>query len=410
MKVNPFVSLQFRNFRLLSIGAVISSVGSQMQIIGAIWEVYQLTHSPLSLGLVGAARIIPFILIAPLAGVVVDVLDRKKLMIITQSFQAVVALVFFIISFTHIVQPWMIYGLLMLISAVGSFDLPARQSFIPLLVPKKYLYNAFSVNILQWQTAQLLGPSLAGFLIAAGGSALVYGLNFISFFAIILALFLISPTKQQFEKKASVSFEAFTEGIRYIKSAPVLLSTMILDFAATFLASATTLLPIYADKILHVGPQGLGFLYAAPSLGAVIFGSVFSSFGEVKHSGKILLVMIAIFGLGTILFSISHFFTLTLFFLVLLGGSDAVSTILRNGIRQIGTPDYIRGRVSSVASIFAGGGPQLGEIEAGVMASLLGVQLSVAFGGVATILISLGFYFFMPKLRNYHGQTFEEKK
>lgn len=306
-------------------------------------------------------------------------------------------------TFTGHINPLLIYLLIAGNSVASAFDTPARQSIVPLLVPKNYFMNAVSLNTILWQSAVVIGPSIAGFVIAISGVGIVYLLNALSFLAVIIALIAMNPLSQTVSKETGFSLKAVMEGLSFVRRSPIIYSTMFLDFFATFFSSATVLLPIFAKDILRVGPTGLGFLYAAPALGAVIAGLIVSSLGHLKNQGKILLSAVCLYGLATILFGISKSFYLSLLFLFLTGVGDVVSTIIRNTIRQLTTPDYLRGRMVSVNMIFFMGGPQLGEAEAGILAAAIGTPASVVVGGIGTIVATLILSYFIPKLKNYQG-------
>ncbi len=400
---SPFAVLKHRDFRLLWIGLLISSIGTQMQIVAVIWHVYELTHSPYFLGLIGLSRFLPLLLFSPFAGIIADMVNRKKLMFIAQIIMTILALVLLITTATHTISPLLIFITLGLNSIASALDTPARQSLVPVIVPKKDLIKAIGLNTLMWQASIVIGPSIGGFLIAYFGVASIYFLNALSFMGVVVALILMGPIKQIISTSTSFSITSLREGFSFIKKSPLIWSTMVLDFFATFFSSATVLLPVFAKDILKVGPTGLGFLYAAPAFGAVFAGVIFSSFHEVKKQGKILLVSIIVYGVATVLFGLSRSFYLSLIFLGLTGVGDMISTIIRNTIRQINTPDYIRGRIIGINMIFFQGGPQLGEVEAGVAAGIMGTPLSVVFGGIGTLFITGIIAFLVPKLRRYQA-------
>ncbi len=401
-KLSPFASLKFRDFRLLWLGLLISRIGSEMQVVGLNWQVYLLTNSALSLGIIGLCRFIPALILSLPAGIAADTLDRKRVMLWSQIIQLVISILFTLVTFTGYAHPLVLYLLLIVYSSASLFDTPSRQSVVPALVPKKYFINAVSLNTILWQGAMVVGPAIAGFMIAGMGVVSVYFVNALSFLGVIISLLLIKANLTV-ENKTAFSLASIKEGIHFVVKKSIISSTMFLDFFATLFASATVLLPIYAKDILQVGPIGLGILYASSSIGAVISGLIISMIGHVKNQGKTLLVAVAIYGLATILFGISRSFYLSMFFLLIAGASDAVSTIIRNTIRQINTPDYIRGRMVSVNMIFFMGGPQLGETEAGILAAMWGAPLSVVIGGFGTIMTVAVISLLVPKLRKYRG-------
>lgn len=402
-KMSPFEALRFRDFRLFWFGYLISRIGSEMQVVAISWHIYLLTGSPLSLGLIGFARFLPVIFFSLLGGVMADKFDRKKLLIITQILMIFLSLSLAAATFWGFVSPLVIYFLIGLNSAIGALETPTRQSIIPNLVPKKHFMNAVGLSTIMWQTAVVLGPSISGFIIAYLGVSSIYLINALSFIAVIVASILIKIPINIHSKDVSFNFSSITHGLSFVFKTPIIYSTMLLDFFATFFSSATVLLPVFATNIFKVGPSGLGILYAAPSLGAIIAGLIVSSLGHIKNQGKILLIAVIIYGFATLSFGLSKSFSLSLIFLFIGGAGDVISTIIRNTIRQLHTPDYVRGRMVSVNMIFFMGGPQLGEAEAGVLAALMGTPFSVAIGGIGTIVATIIIAIFTPKLRKYKG-------
>lgn len=401
---SPFISLQHRDFRLLWIGLFISAIGSQMQIVAINWHVYELTHSPLSLGIIGLARFLPLLLLSPISGSIADIFNRKKIMFFSQLSMIVFSGILTLVTFNNMASPLLIYLLLAGMSIASSFDIPARQSIVPRLVPKRHFMNAVSLNSLMWQSSIVVGPSIAGFMIAAFGIWPVYMINTLSFIAVIIAIINMSPLQYIKPKNIVANLSFYKEGLRFVRKTPIIYSTMLLDFFASFFASANVLLPIFAKDILQVGPKGFGLLYAAPSLGAVISGVLISSFGKyLKHQGKMLLAGIFVYGTATILFGLSRSFYLSLIFLALAGAGDMISTIIRNTARQLATPDHLRGRMIGINMIFYTGGPQLGEVEAGLLASVIGTPLSVIIGGIGTLIAATVVTLFVPQVRKYNG-------
>jgi MFS family permease len=383
-----FSSLRHRDFRLLWTGQIVSVTGSQMQMVAINWHIYLLTHSAFALGLVGLFRAGPIILCSLIGGVVADVIDRRRLMIVTQSVMLTSSSILALVTFNGLTRVWPIYLLTAIASAAWAFDTPARQALVPALVPPKDFPNAVSLGMLMFQIGMIVGPALAGFVMASRGPGMVYALNAASFIAVIAGLALMrfrgrpdaedgNPTK--------VSLAALMEGLRFVWRTPIIVQTMTLDFVATFFASANQLLPIYAKDILQVGAQGLGFLASAPAVGAVVAGLVMARLGTLKRQGLIVIVSVAVFGAATVAFGLSRAFWFSLVMLAVTGAADTISTILRQTIRQLATPNNLRGRMTSVNMIFFMGGPQLGELEAGTVAALFGAPLSVVTGGVGCL-------------------------
>jgi MFS family permease len=300
---------------------------------------------------------------------------------------------------------WPLYLLTASTAAFGSFDGPARQAMLPNLVPREHLPNAISLNTIMFQVAAVVGPALAGIVIAMLGVGWVYGLNAVSFLAVIVALVRMrgAPTRAGTER-TEVSFRAAIEGLRFVFSAPLIRSTMLLDFFATFFSSATALLPIFAQDILDVGATGYGWLYAAPGLGALLSGATMAHVVDrIERRGRTILCAVAGYGVATIVFGFSRSFWLTFACLALTGATDIVSTVLRNILRQFSTPDHLRGRMTSVNMIFFMGGPQLGELEAGLVAHGFGAPVSVVSGGIGCLLTTAWIAARTPALRRYRA-------
>jgi MFS family permease len=379
-------SLKNRRFFYLWLGQLLSIAGTQMQIWALFWHIRTLTDQPIALGGVGLARIVPIIIFSLVGGAIADSFDRRKILFITQFFAGFLALGLGLLTQYGQITIWLIYAFTALQAIALAFDGPARQALVPNLVPAKDLPNAFSMTSIAWQTGAIIGPAVTGFVIAFGGQQAVYYINAISYLAVIIALILIGPVAQtKTDRIAGVSWESIKEGINFIVSKPIILSTMLLDFVATFFASANTLMPIIARDILHVGVVQYGWLSAAPSVGAVLAALVVSQLPEIRRQGQIFLGSVVVFGAATVVFGVSKSLILAWFALAVTGAADSVSTIIRNTIRQLRTPDHIRGRMTSVNQIFFQGGPQLGEVEAGVVAQLFGAPLAVITGGIGCI-------------------------
>ncbi|MGH7265302.1 MAG: MFS transporter [Candidatus Rokuibacteriota bacterium] len=402
----PVVALQHRNFRLLWLGQLVSFSGSMMQTAAILWHVSLLAppdRKGLALGLVGLVRLLPILVFAPLSGVVADAGDRRRLMLATQAALAGVAALLALLTFRGLSAAWPVYLLAALGAAAGSFDSPARQSLLPSLVPRDHLANAISLNVIMFQVASVTGPSVGGVVIATLGVGYAYLLNAFSFLFVIAALLLmrdVSPRPAG--ETAEVSLRAALEGLRFVFATPLIRSTMLLDALATFFATATALLPIFAQDVLAVGARGYGWLYAAPSVGAVVMSAAMVALAErIARRGRFLLWAIAVYGVATVGFGLSRTFWLSFLCLAGTGAADTVSMILRNVIRQLETPDRLRGRMVGVNLVFIMGGPQLGELEAGLVAQWLGAPIAVVSGGVGCLLATGWMALREPALRRY---------
>jgi MFS family permease len=399
-------SLHHRRFRLLWLGLLISIAGSQMQLWALFWQIRTLTDQPIALGAVGLARILPVIIFSLIGGAVADVLNRRRILFITQSGMAVSAFILGWLTLTGSIDLWHIYLLTALQAVFQAFDGPSRQALVPNLVPVRDLPNAFSMNSIASQTGSIIGPAISGFIIAAGGLPYVYIINAISYLAVIFALILMGSVDQQKSittQNGIVSWPAIVEGVRFILTQPLILSTMILDFFATFFASANTLMPIIAVDVLHVGAVAYGWLSAAQAIGAMTTALIISQLRDIRRQGAVFLLAVVVFGIATIIFGFARTFELAMISLVVVGAADTVSTIIRNTIRQLVTPDYIRGRMTSVNQIFFRGGPQLGEVEAGLMAQFFGAPIAIISGGIGCILAVTWIAKQWPQIRRYNG-------
>ena len=413
-----FVALRHRNFRLIWIGLLVSFTGSTMQSAALLWHVSLLVppeKKGLALGLVGLVRVLPIVVFSMVSGVVADAWNRRRLMVFTQTGSALVALGLAELTFHGLSTVWPIYVLAAVASAVGAFDLPARQALVPMLVPREHLPNAISLNTIMFQTASVIGPGLGGLVIATAGVGWVYLANAFSFAFVIVALILMRdvPAREPSEagSRDDVSMHAALEGLRFVFRSPLIRSTMLLDFFATFFSSATALLPIFAQDILHVGARGYGWLYAAPSAGAILMSALMIPMTErIRRAGPTLLWAVAGYGVATIVFGISRSFWLTFFCLAMTGATDTVSMIIRNVVRQLETPDRLRGRMIGVNMVFFMGGPQLGEFEAGAVANWLGATFSVVSGGVGCVVATAAIAVTTPALRHYRSLRSATKK
>lgn len=391
---SPLVALSHRNFRLLWVGLLVSNTGSFMQSAALLWHVALLAppeKKGLALGLVGLVRILPILFFSLVSGVLADAADRRRVLLATQcvSMGTAFALAFLAFRGTDSLLP--IYILAAIGGAATSFDLPARQALVPSLIPRQDLENAISLNTIMFQIASVLGPALGGLIIGGAGVGVAYVLNAVSFLFVIGALLLMRDIREREGNVSSeVSVASAVEGLRFVFRSPMIRTTMLIDFFATFFSSATALLPLFAQDILHVGARGYGWLYAAPAVGALVAGvAMVPLIQRIEQRGITLLGAVLIYGLATVLFGLAPSFFVAFLCLALTGASDTVSMVIRNVIRQMGTPDHLRGRMSGVNMVFFVGGPQLGEFEAGLVAQGWGARFSVVSGGIACILATI---------------------
>jgi MFS family permease len=405
MPLSVPTSLRNRRFRYLWLGLLVSMAGSQMQLAAVHWHIRAMSAvpNPLELGGIGLARILPIILFSFVGGPFADTFDRRRILFVTQTVMALVALALAVLTFADRINIWWIYGLTAVQAAAVAFDLPARQSIIPNLVPARDLPNAFSMSSIAFNTGAIVGPAAGGVVIAGFGLGYAYLFNALSFAAVIAALVMIGRVEQDTTASPGINLGAAADGVRFILSKPIILSSMLLDFVATFFASANTMMPIVARDILHVGEIGYGMLVSAQSVGSVAAATVVSQMTGIGRQGRTLFTAVGVFGVATVAFGMTGNFALAILALVVVGAADAVSTIIRNTIRQLQTPDSMRGRMSGISQIFFQGGPQLGEVQAGVVATALGVPFAIVSGGVGTIVASWLIVRRWPQILHYDG-------
>jgi MFS family permease len=399
-------ALKHRGFVLIWIGLIVSMVGSQMQQWALFWHISQLSKDPIAVSVVGGVRFLAVLIFSLIAGLVADRFNRRNILFITQSTSALVALVLGLLTLSGAIRLWHIYALTAVQAVAMAFDLPARQSLVPNLVPRADLPSAFSLQSIAFNTGAIVGPAMSGVVIGYLGQEYVYLINAVTFLAVIIALVAMGPVPQSAavaQRGLRAALTDIHDGVNFIRHQPLILSTMILDFIATFFSSANTLLPYFTQNIIHVGEIAYGWLAAAQSIGAVLVGVTVSQFRQIRRQGMLLVVSVFIFGLATVLFGVSRIYVIIFFALMVMGAGDSVSTIIRNTIRQMVTPDSLRGRMTSINQIFFMGGPQLGEIEAGAVAQFFGVPIAIISGGVGAILGVWLMVSIWPMLPGYNG-------
>lgn len=378
-----------------------------MQLWALFWHLRMLTDQPIVVSGIGMARFLPILILSLVGGLVADMYNRRKVMFVSQIMMTLVSLTFGILTYFNLIQIWHMYVLTAIQAAAMAFDMPARQALMPNLIPRKDLPSAFSLQSMAFNIGSVVGPGLSGLVIATMGQSWTYFLDAISFGAVIISLLIIGNVQQEINpivRQQGINLEAIKDGVAFIRSQPIILSSMILDFFATFFSSANTLLPFIARDVLKVGAVEYGWLSAAQPVGAVGVGLVLSQRTKIRKQGALMLWAVVAFGLATIIFGISTGFWLTMLSLALIGGADAVSTILRNTIRQLQTPDAMRGRMVSINQIFFMGGPQLGEIEAGLAAQAFGAPWAIITGGLGCILAVIWIARKWPVLPKYSGE------
>jgi len=377
-----------------------------MQLWALFWHLRVLTDEPMVISGIGLVRFLPVILFSLVGGLWADHYDRRKTTIFTQLAQGGVALLLGLTTQRGTATVWMLFGLMAIQSVTVAFDVPARQALIPSLVPREDLPGAYSLTSIAAKVGGIIGPAVSGLVIAYLGLQWAYWINAVSYLAVIAALILMGHIETTLVKRRMDGRSALIdirEGIEFIKNSPIILSVMILDFFGTFFSSAKTLLPFVATDILHIGPIQYGWLSASQAIGTLMIGLYLSQRTMLRRQGLLISVSVAAFGLVTILFGLSTAFWLTMLALILIGIFDGLSSIIRNTLRQLLTPDAMRGRMMSITQIFFRGGPQLGEMESGLVAQALGVPFAIISGGVGCVLASVLVVRKYPQLWKYSG-------
>lgn len=412
-----FAVLRIRNFRFFLAYRFFITAAILMQSVIVGWQLYDLTKNPLSLGMIGLTEVIPQIAIALFAGHFVDIWDRKRIIFRTSFLLLLGSLILLISTLPHEYHGVFsgttpIFITIFLVGLVRGILMPAHTALLGQMVPRELLTGAATWGSTVWQVAAVTGPAIGGLMYGFFGIVPAYLLVFSFFLICVLLIVLIkSPGKVVSETRREVRiFTSISEGIGYVFKKQELLGAFSLDMFAVLFGGAVAMLPVFASDILKIGPEGLGFLRACPAIGAIFMSVVLTFYPPVNHSGKLMLYSVAGFGLCMIVFALSTNVYLSAICLLLSGVLDNVSVVVRSSILQLFTADEMKGRVSSVNSIFIGSSNELGAFESGVAASSMGLVPSVVFGGIMTLIV-VGFAAtFAPKIRNLSLKEGVEQK
>jgi MFS family permease len=388
---DPYAALRVLNFRWFVASLMAMTIATQIQAVVVAWQIYELTHDPLSLGLIGLAEAVPFIGVALFAGHVADRVSRVRISLIALAalFVCSVALLGFTLA-PGIITParvWPIYLVIFLSGIARSFLQPARSALGAELVPRELYPNAVTWRSSTWQFATVVGPAVGGLVYGFGSASLAYALDAVIMGISVLALAAMrhSPVRTPVSGESFV--ESLTTGIRFVRRQPIVLGALSLDLFSVLFGGAVALLPVFAAEILHVGPQGLGILRAAPAVGAVTMSVLLAHLPPLRQAGRTLLFSVALFGLCMIGFGLSRNFLLSIALLGASGMADTVSVVVRSTLLQVLTPTYLLGRVSAVNAIFIGSSNEIGAFESGTAARLIGTVPAVVLGGLATLVV-----------------------
>ncbi len=400
---DPYAVLRIKEFNFFLVTRFFLTMGIQLQSVVVGWQIYELTHDVVSLGMIGLTEAIPFIIVSFFSGHVADTFNRKRIVIIFGT------LLFFVTFFLFYVSiapqnillnygTFPIYAAVVFIGLIRGFIGAALPSFMSQIIPRNLYTNAATWNSTVWHIGSILGPSISGLLIAVGyGSAYAVDLIFI-FVAIIAFTFIQNHPVPKKEIKEGIS-KSINEGLKFVIKHPIILGALSLDLFAVLFGGAIALLPAFADEILHSGAVELGFLRAAPAIGAVIMALIIAYKPPEKNAGRNLFLSVAAFGISTIFFGLSTNFYMAWFFLFLTGAFDNVSVVIRHTVLQLCTPENMRGRVSAVNGIFIGSSNEIGAFESGITARVFGLKSSIILGGILTVLVVIVTARLTPKLR-----------
>lgn len=398
----PFAAWQHRDYRLLVIGHCVATLGGRMQAVAITYQVYQLHHSPLELGALGLVRLLPTLIFSLVGGVLADRVDRRRLLLITQPALLGCCAALVLATVAGWASLGVIYAIAAIAATVGIVDEPTRDALLPALVPRAHLANALSWQITISEVAAIAGPALGGLAIGAIGIAGTYTVEACSFVIVIITLLGMRARLGAAAIDGPGGWHAAVAGLRFIRRNEIILGVMSLDLLANFWGSATVLLPVLADRVFHVGPTGLGILFSAPAVGAVIGAVAMTALSHrVRRPGWPLLGALAAYGLATVALGLARTLPVALIALAAVGLADTVGMTFRSQILQLTTPNALRGRVTAAEQLFTGDGPQAGQIEAGAVAARFGAPTSVISGGIACVLSVAIIAWLIPAIRRY---------
>jgi MFS family permease len=398
-----------RNFALFWSGLALSATGSQFTTVAMAWQIYQLTDSPLEIGLLGLARAIPTLAMLLFGGLLADAFDRRRLLLTVQVGQLAISVSLVVLSHAGAITPPMLYAASALLALFSAVETPSRQAIVPNLVSREELTSALALNSTQRNVASIAGPSLAGLLLAFSDPAWCYTVDACSWFVMIGALLMLRVPLPPGRGRSAISLASLREGLGFVLTHPVILCFMCLDFGATLFGNPRALFPVFARDILGMGAAGLGLLYAASSVGALLGAAGLSGVRTMSRPGIGVLSGVAFYAFTICIFAVSTSAWLSALMLGLSAAGNTLSTVLRGTVNQLLTPDELRGRVTSVNSLFTNGGPQLGQFESGLVAELWGAEVSALTGGIATLVL-VGAVAMVPAVRRFELPTRETER
>ncbi|HEY2917836.1 MAG TPA: MFS transporter [Candidatus Binatia bacterium] len=401
--IRPWSSLLIRDYRLLWLASVLSSLAVQIRNVSTLYQVYDISGSAFKLGLTGFLETLPFIVFGLYAGAVADAFDRKKLLTATISLQLVPNLLLGILTMTDTIQVWHIYSLGLLGAFVEVFNWPARAALIPRLVPSALLMNAMVINTMILQTSFLVGPTIGGFLIDQSGLAMTYFASSLLFVPAVIALLAMRASGKPGGRRRRVNLRSIIEGIEFMWIQRIILSLFLLDFGVTLVGFYRPILPIFAADVFKTGASGLGLLYAAPSVGSLLGSTALLVAGDVQRKG-VLVVIAALFFAGALaLLGVAHWFWMAVGAVMLLGFTDSLSVAIRRTVVQLLAPDRMLGRAASLITVFAQTTNGLGALLAGVAAEAWGAHNALLLGSALCFIMIFATCLAIPQLWRYRS-------
>jgi MFS family permease len=392
----PQTIYRHRDFIHFAIARFLSTVAMQVQSVAIGWQIYDMEHTPLALGVVGLCQFLPMFLLTLPAGEMSDRFDQRRVLSAAFVVQAACGGLFLLLSALHVRNAMAFYAVLVLFGAGRAFSGPAGQSLTPFLVPPERLARAIALNSSVFLVAVIAGPALGGFLFAFGPRA-TYSICVTGFLAASVLVAIVGGRRAKPGGNELTRYERVKEGVRFVRHRPVILGAISLDLFAVLLGGATALLPVFARDILHTGPEGLGLLRSAPAVGAAMVAFGLTRRPMDRHVGVKMFSAVAVFGIATIVFGLSRNFALSFAALLALGASDMISVFVRQSLISFATPDEMRGRVGAVNMLFIGASNELGEFESGFTAALFGTIPAVIIGGLGTLgVVALWMKLFPP--------------
>lgn len=402
-RADRYAAFRHKAFALYFLSRFFETFATEMVSVSVGWQVYDLTHEPFDLGLIGLVQFLPALLLILVTGSFADRFGRRTIMMICEIVSVFCALALMLLTTIGLTSVLPVFAVLLVFGIARAFFSPAAQSLAPNLVPETDLPNAIAWNSTSWQTATIVGPVVGGLLYGLGAQV-PYMASFALFIAATITIACVPKPPQKTSRQAQ-SWESLSAGFRYIWKEKIVLGAISLDMFAVLLGGAVALMPVFARDILHLGPWGLGLLRAGPGVGAIAMAMLLTARPLKSRAGVTMLVAVAVFGVATIVFGLSKAAWLSVLALVVMGAADMISVYVRQTLIQLWTPDELRGRVSAVNMVFVGASNELGEFRAGGMAALFGTVPAVIIGGIGTLAVAGAWGVMFPALRRVQELT-----